>query len=194
MRCTMFVAALFCGLIIFVSPVSAHKAHRIKMVPTTIGVIITDQSGKALQSSDGTVELVLKQFGKHEWLPEYWATMVLHSESNDKYVSDEEHFLLTRFPIDSVAVHRMTWIPGFITHHAMTIAFQVLDSHGHPFQRENGVRITLTQIGEQRWPTNVKVVIHGIPDSQGNLLVIVDVPFDKTIVNNFLLMAKSPAP
>lgn len=182
MRYLFVLTALLSGL--WASSANARQERQIKLVQTVVGISVHDRSGQPFISSNGVVKLVQDQFGRKPWPEGYWATMIVHTSAVESLVP-------TRFPVDSVGVHRLVWYAKLFNHKRIKIGFYVLDSGDLPFPACTGVRIELPQIGEYPWPEHLRVVIDGTLDERGHILVQVDFPLDRVVVKNLVLMAKS---
>lgn len=182
MRVVIVLTALICGLV--ASNANAEKEGRVKMVPTVIGLTISDLSGQLLSSPDSVFYVVWDQFGKNPWPEEYRATMVIDSRVGQALAP-------TRFPIDPGSLWYVKAYAKFFHRPRITIGFYVLDGHRRPIQCSKGVRIVIWQLGHELWPQDLWVKIEGALDERGHIVVPVHFPLTGVVVKNLTTLART---
>lgn len=182
MRLLFVLTALICGLLPTGS--QADDDNQIKMVPTLIGISVTDRAGQPLFSPDSVVEVIWDQFGKKPWPEKYWASMVIDSQSVRTLVQ-------TQFPINQSKTRWLWVVSKFVRKPRIPIGFYIRDGRHQPLVPPGGVRIVIWQLGPDPWPEELWVTVEGELDQTGHIVVPVNFPLTGTVVKNLTNLAKS---
>ncbi len=182
MQWFVVLTALMGGLM--VTPVLAEEHEDVELVPTTIGITVTDRAGQPLTTRDSVVVVIWDQFGKRPWLPEHWTELVLKSGPVGALVP-------TRIPLNKAGLRYLWWYAKVFHRPTIKLGFTVRDGQGQLIQPPVGIRIVIWQLGPDPWPHDLWVTVAGDLDRVGHIVVPVNFPLNGAVVKNLTTLSKS---